>query len=354
MNYFLRGLLLFLFVALAGRNSWAAEFQLKLHHPLPAVAQAHLKMLVPWARKVEQDSAGRISIKVFSSMQLGGQPPQLIDQARDGVVDIVWTLAGYTAGRFPSLEVFELPFLNTDPVVMNLALYDFVQRHPEEFREYQLIAVFTHFGQALHAREAVRRVADLKGMKIRVPSRMCGWIVSAMDAVPIGSPVSKIPELLSKGVVDAALIPFEVVQAVKVDELVDYHITLDLPRSDRFNTQIFIIAMNRDSYAALPPELQRIIDRHSGIQTARWLGEVWTENEGPGLALAAESGEMITLSPQEAGALRSQIESRVHARWFREVAKRGLDGPALLAEARQLIDQRIDSETRTVPTVFAH
>lgn len=304
-------------------------------------------MLVPWAQKVERDSGGRLSISVYPSMQLGGQPPQLVDQVRDGVVDIVWTLAGYTPGRFPRLEVFELPFLNTHPVVMNLAMRDFVQRHPEEFRDYRLIAVFTHFGQALHARDPVRSAADLRGMKIRVPSRMCGWIVSALDAIPIGSPVSKVPELLSKGVVDAALIPFEVVQAVKVDELVDYHVTLDSSRSDRFNTQVFIIAMNRDSYAALPPDLQQVIDRNSDEATARWLGTIWAQNEEPGLAQAAASGELIRLDTETVGALRTAVEIPVQQRWFREIAGKGLDGPALLAEARQLIDTRLSSEDRT-------
>jgi TRAP-type C4-dicarboxylate transport system substrate-binding protein len=277
-------------------------------------------------------------------MQLGGQPPQLIDQARDGVVDIVWTLSGYLPGRFPRLEVFELPFLNADPVVMNLALYDFARRHADEFGEYRLIAVHTHFGQALHAREPVRKVAHLRGMKIRVPSRMCGWIVSAMGAVPIGSPAAKIPELLSKGVVDAALIPFELVQAVKVDELVDYHITLSSARSDRFNTQIFVMAMNRESYAALPPDLQQLINRNSGEETARWFGEIWSQNEVPGIEVAEQSGELIRLTPPEVESLRSMIEAPVQARWFREAEKKGLDGPSLLAEARLLIEQRISSE----------
>jgi TRAP-type transport system periplasmic protein len=44
-------------------------------------------------------------------MQLGGAPPQLYDQARDGVADIVWTLPGNTPGRFPRIEVIELPFI---------------------------------------------------------------------------------------------------------------------------------------------------------------------------------------------------------------------------------------------------
>ena len=33
-------------------------------------------------------------------MQLGGAPPQLVDQVRDGVVDLIWTVAGYTPEDF--------------------------------------------------------------------------------------------------------------------------------------------------------------------------------------------------------------------------------------------------------------
>ncbi len=87
-----------------------AQVTLKLHHFLPPVSNPHQKFLKPWAEKVEAESGGKLKIEIFPSMQLGGTPPQLYDQARDGVVDIVWTLPGNTPGRFPSTEVFELPF----------------------------------------------------------------------------------------------------------------------------------------------------------------------------------------------------------------------------------------------------
>lgn len=318
-----------------------ATVHLKLHHTLPPVAPAHRAMLLPWARKVERESRGRLSITVYPAGQLGGQAPQLIDQVRDGVVDIVWALTGATPGRFPRIEVFEMPFLNTHPVAMNLALLDFLARHPEEFAEYKLIAAFVHAGQALHSRRPVRRADDLVGMKIRIPSRVSGWMVTAMGGVPLGAPVSRTPELLSKGVVDAALLPFEVVQAVKVDELVDYHVTLDDPRSDRFNTQVFVIAMNRARYESLPAELQAVIDANAGEATARWLGELWLANEEPGLELAAASGELSRLPRAEVAILRQRVEPVVHERWFALVARKGLDGPALLAEARALIDRRL-------------
>ena len=330
-------------LAIAAQPAPAAEFRLKLHHTLPPVAPAHRTMLVPWARKVEAAAGGRLAIDVYPAGQLGGQMPQLMDQARDGVVDIVWALTGATPGRFPRIEVFEMPFLNAHPEIMNLALYDFVRRHPEEFAEYKLIAAFVHAGQALHSRVPVRRAADLQGMKIRIPSRVSGWMVEAMGGVPLGAPISKTPELLSKGIVDSALLPYEVVPAVKVNELVDYHITLDNPRSDRFNTQVFVIAMNIAAYDRLPPDLQAAIDSNAGEDTARWLAQVWMNNERPGFELAAASGEVSKLPPAEVARLRAAVVDAVQARWFAVAARKGLDGPALLAEASALMDARAAS-----------
>ena len=80
------------------------QLTLKLHHSFSAVSPAHDKFLAPWARKVEADSGGRIRIDIFPSMQLGGAPAQLFDQARDGVADIVWAMPGDTPGRFPKMR----------------------------------------------------------------------------------------------------------------------------------------------------------------------------------------------------------------------------------------------------------
>src|SRR4051812_28361274 len=71
------------------------QVSLKLHHFLPPVANVPSMFLTPWAKTIERESNGRIKIDIFASMQLGGAPPQLYDQARDGVADLVWTLTGY-------------------------------------------------------------------------------------------------------------------------------------------------------------------------------------------------------------------------------------------------------------------
>ncbi|MDH5771555.1 MAG: TRAP transporter substrate-binding protein [Rhodospirillaceae bacterium] len=318
----------------------AETITLKLHHLLPPVSFAHKGMLVPWAEKVMKESGGRLNIEIYPAMQLGGTPPQLADQARDGVVDIVWTLPGYTPGRFTKTEVFELPFMHTNTVATNLALSDYVKRHGDEYKDYKLISVFVHAGQVFHSHDPIRTVEDLKGLKIRTPTRTGGWMIEAMGATPVGAPVPKIPEMLSKKIVDAVLIPYEVTMPLKTFEMVDYHTTLGDPAVKRVNTSTFMIAMNKAKYDSLPADLQKVIDDNSGENIARWLGEIWGVNaEAPGEAKAKESGELIVMSADETAKLRTMTEGPVTERWVKEMEKNGIDGQALVNEARALLDK---------------
>jgi TRAP-type transport system periplasmic protein len=97
----------------------ATPVTLKLHHFFSSVSSAHDKFLAPWARKVEAESSGRIRIDIFPSMQLGGAPAQLFDQACDGLAEVVWAAPGHTPGRFVKIEAFELPFVTSRRALVN-------------------------------------------------------------------------------------------------------------------------------------------------------------------------------------------------------------------------------------------
>jgi TRAP-type C4-dicarboxylate transport system substrate-binding protein len=318
----------------------AQEVALKLHHLVPPVAIAHSAMLTPWAEKVERESGGRIAIEIYPSMHLGGQPPALIDQVREGIVDIVWTLPGYTPGRFPMIEVFELPFLNAQPIVTNFAIAEFIDNHPEEFAEYKVISAFVHAGQLIHSTAPIRTAEDFRGLKIRIPTRVAGWMVESWGAIPLGTTVQKIPEMLSKRIVDGTLVPFEAAYGLQVHDLVDYNVFRDDPISERFNGQVLMIAMNRAVYEGLAPDLRAVIDANSGRNIARWIGEVWTRAEEPGENAARAAGnEFIYLSQAEVAKLRELSETPVAERWISVVAKKGIDGRPLIAEAKRLIEK---------------
>lgn len=310
---------------------------LKLHHFLPPVSHTHKNMLVPWAEKIAKESGGRLNIEIYPSLQLGGKPPQLADQARDGVVDIVWTLPGYTPGRFTKTEVFELPFMHTSTTATTKALTEYVEKHGDEYKDYKLLAMHVHAGQLFHSIEPIRTVDDIKGTKIRTPTRTGGWMIEAMGATPVGAPVPQIPELLSKKIVDSVMIPYEITQSLKVHELTKYHTTLGDPKVKRINTSTFMLAMNRAKYDSLPDDLKKVLDDNSGMNIAGWLGEIWDEAENPGLEAAKATGELIELPQAEVDKLRAMTEKPVADRWIAEMAKTGVDGQALVDEARALL-----------------
>jgi TRAP-type C4-dicarboxylate transport system substrate-binding protein len=197
------------------------------HAPVSAAAgQCSCRDPHPWAEKIGTESGGRIKVEVFSAMSLGGTPPQLMDQARDGVVDIVWTLPGYTPGRFPSVEVFELPFMMTNAEATSRAYWDLFKSDMEEseFKGVKILATWVHGPGVIHAKgEGVRKLEDMQGKKLRGPTRVINGMLAELGAEPVGMPVPAIPEALSKGVIDGTVIPWEVTPALKIAELVDTH-----------------------------------------------------------------------------------------------------------------------------------
>ena len=114
-------------------NLDAAEYEFKFHHFLPKTSPAHTSMIEPWVKKIEEDSSGRIKIDVYPSMTLGGRPADLVGQARNGVVDLIWTSNGYTPGQFPRTELFELPLIHTnDPEKTGAVMYEMFSEYLEE------------------------------------------------------------------------------------------------------------------------------------------------------------------------------------------------------------------------------
>ena len=97
----------------AGTANAQAEVTLRCQHFLSPMASVPRFFIEPWAEKIEAESNGRIDMEIYPAMQLGGAPPALYDQIRDGVIDCGWTIPAYTPGRFPEAEAFELPFMTS-------------------------------------------------------------------------------------------------------------------------------------------------------------------------------------------------------------------------------------------------
>jgi TRAP-type C4-dicarboxylate transport system substrate-binding protein len=314
-------------------HAQAPEHVLKLHHFLGPKAPAQTQMLEPWAQAVEAGTGGRVKIEIYPSMSLGGAPPQLIRQVADGVVDIIWTVNGYTPGLFPRTEVFELPTIFTNDITAtNLAMRAmFAEFLAPEFEAVHPLFLHVHAGQAIQmAKDPVRTVADTKGKKLRVPGPTGNAVVEAMGAVPVTMPVPDLPQALATSAVDGALIPWEIIPALSLQDVTQYQV--EGPDKSRFGTTTFQVSMNRARWEGMPDDIKEAIDAASGEEWLRRVADVWRAADDRGIEIAVAAGnEHVTLTPEEMATFDAALAPVVD-RWVE--AHGDFDARALVEAAR--------------------
>lgn len=319
------------FAVLTGIAS-AEEVTLRLHQFLPATSSVPRDGIAPWAKRIEDASNGRIRIELYPSMQLGGSPTDLFDQAREGVVDLVWTVLGYTPGRFPKSEVFETPFMVTSAEATSRAFERFVEHYAmDEFDSVKLIAVHTHGPGLFHTKTPITSLTDLGGMKIRGGSRIISNMLAELGASPIGMPVTQVPEALSTGVISGTTIPWQVTIALRTSELAHNHTGFSGPNG--LYTQTFALVMNKDRYQSLPDDLKAIIDANSGIEIAAAFGRAMDKDDVVGRQMALDLGNaIVTLDAAETARWKAAAHPTID-KWIAATP----DGQMLYDAAKALV-----------------
>ena len=323
-------------LALSSGLALAQEVTLRLHQFLPAQANVPRLVLDVWADNVERDSGGRIRVERYAAMALGGTPPELMDQVIDGIADLAWTVNGFTPGRFPRTEVFELPFFVEDARAASFAyrtMYE-SQMADTDFADVVVLGNWVHGPGVIHTNRPVQTIADMTGLKLRTPSRMVGQLLGILGAEPIGMPVTAIPENLSRGVIDGAVIPWEVTASLRVPELVQNHTEFE---NSYPYTVTFTLSMNRDRYESLPDDLRAVIDANSGLEFSVFAGGAQADSDGPARELAvARNNNIITIPEADVAAWRAAAQP-IYDTWIADMAAQGIDGQALIDEARRLM-----------------
>ena len=314
----------------------APQVTLKLHHSFSAVSGVHDKFLAPWVRQVRAQSDGRIRIDIFPSMQLGGGPAQLFDQARDGVADIVWAAPSDTPGRFSRIELFELPFVpSRRALVSSRAIEDYARGHLlDEFREVYPICFSCSDRGAVHSHRPIRTVEDVDGLRLHVETRLAGEAIRALGAYAIPMPSGQLPLAIAQHVVDGCIDPWDVVPTLRLNDLLRAH--TDFAESSLSMTT-FVLAMNKAAYERLPRDLKAIIDRNSGQVAAGMAGSMWDLQAAAVADMVSERGDPITTLQPEAVAHWRKATAPVIETWLKQMKERKIDGGKLLAGARALL-----------------
>ena len=235
--------------------------------------------------------------------------------------------------------MFELPFVpHARGVVNSLAFQEFADAHlKDEFKEIHPICFWAHDHGLVHANKPVRTLEDMKGLKLRFPTRLCGEALRSMGVNAIGMPIPQVPESLAQRVIDGTVLPWEVVPSIKVQELVKNH--TEIPGSPTLYVATFVLAMNKPKYEGLPADLKAILDKNSGAAAAIVAGRAWDDQAiVVSEMVKARGNTMIVLTDEEAARWRKATEPVIE-NWLKTTKERGLDGGKLLDSARAAIEE---------------
>ncbi|MPZ56254.1 MAG: hypothetical protein GEU91_07075 [Rhizobiales bacterium] len=318
-------LLLSASAVLLGANLTSAQaVELKIAHfvsPQHSVAI----WLEKWARKMEAQSKGELTFKIFPGMQLG-PPPKYYDIARTGQADITWFVHGFTPGRFPLVEVSNLPYMIGSSEIGNKVLND-----PELRTKYlnaehggvKPLLLMTHQPGNIHtASKPIRTVEDMKGMRLRFSSATIKDFVAALGGTPVGMPPTQIVESMQKGTIDGAWIDYGGAESFKIGPVTKY-------TTEMYSyVTSFCICMNQASYNKLPAHLKKMIDdSFAGVE--KEVGHEWDKLDAPGKEALMKAGMTpIKLSKAEDDKFRA-AGAKVSEAKVAELNARGLPAGAV-------------------------
>lgn len=312
-------------LALSVSFTASAAEELKFANFMPAGHPYVSGAFQPFADAVAKSTDGKVTVKLFSGGELGPGPVDQINRAISGVADLAVGLQGYTASNFPLTLLSELPGV-LDEKTGTQTLWDHVDLFKSEYRRVQLVSLWSNASNLLYMREKpVRTVEDIKGLKIRVPSRNAGLIVQAWGATPVSMPVSDIYNAMQTGVIDGAMIDGTATKAFKLGEVSKY-LTVGL------HTTIspFFIVMNRDAFEGLSDsEQQAVLDAGKAASFDANKVQLSVAEKGISSFAEAEGKEVITPSP-EAVAEFDKLADAVTGQVVAEEQAKGLDAEAVV------------------------
>ena len=325
-------------LAFGAASVQAQTITLKFGHFLPSNSNFQKNVAEPWCAAIEKDSGGKLKCQIYPSLQLGGTPPQIADQVKNGVADIAWTSPSYSTGRFPRTEALERPFtLPPNSLGGTRAMWDYTQKHGmEDYKDFKLLAIFSGSNVVIStASKPVMSPDDLKGLKLRSPSRFTSLFLSSLGGTPVNMPVAAVTEGISKGVIDGAMAPWEILPAVKIDEVTRYHIEGPANLAG-FSQTPFAILMNRKKYESLAPELRAVIDKHSGLALSELAARAWDKgNDEARRKLVAQGNKVLTIKDVDYKAM-VKASTGVEADWIKQATAKGLDGVKLAADVHAI------------------
>ncbi len=320
----------FALAALASVSATSSAQELRLSTFVPPVHVIYREIITPWAQEVAKATNGEVKVTLYPSMQLGGKPPELFRQTVDGVVDLSFTLPGYTSPAFPRVGIIELPGLKEDGLAATDMMWDLLDPYLlPEFEGTKVIALWGAEDAGLMSRgKAFRSMDELKGLRMRSPSAAQAKQLQYMGAVPIASPITQVYPGLERGTMDGAMVPFTTILDFRLGEVAK-GFTISGPI---FGRSVFLIAMNKKKYDSLSPAARAAIDKLSGRELSRKATEVYIKRAEQAVDSVRGKADVVTLSAAEQQRISKTLRPIIDE-WIKEMEPKGIPAREMLKKA---------------------
>jgi TRAP-type C4-dicarboxylate transport system substrate-binding protein len=325
-----------LIVILAG-PTFAQVVKLTLADQNPEMGWGPVHALQPWVKKVEEATKGKVKIDVFYAQTLA-KGPDIWNAVKTGVADMGWCFHGYWADMTPLSDVITLPGLPfTIAEKGSEVLWKLYEKFPAIQREYKDVHVLQLWTSQpyflITTKKQVKAIEDIKGLKIRVVGGPPTEQMKALGAVPLLIPMPDTYQSLDKGVIDGMGAPWEAIHSFRLYEIVKYYTIVPL------SAVYFSMAVNKEKWESLPPEIQQAMTNGSGLEAAKFWGRNFFDTAEEGVIERVQKGnhQMVKYVPPQQEVERwTKVSEPLWKEWLKKMEGRGRP------EAQQILDATLE------------
>ena len=285
-----------------------------------------------WADQVAKVTNGRVKVE-FTTKSLGALN-RVYDLVRNGVADVGWGVQGYTPGRFVSAEAVEWPYSAPTAEALSVAYWRVYKKHFEaagEYKHVHLLGLHTHSpGDIFTAAKPMTKMADMKGLKIRIVNPVTNQVLQMFGGAPVREPMPKLGQLLSKGVVDGSFATADGVRSFRLVSKLGNWLQFN---GGIYNTSFFM-AVNKAKWQKIAPADRKAIMSVSGEAFARHMGILWDKSQVSGIKQLKANGVKVGHPTAAETTKIKSLLGAVEKSWLKRVKAKGIDGTAALKMLR--------------------
>lgn len=242
---------------------------------------------------IEDKTNGKIKIDLFPNCALGDESEMLFN-VRRGSLDMCVVGIGNAVPFVPGLGAYTLPYLlDTEQAVVKATtgkLFDYFNKLSLNQCGLRILGhCYSNFRHLTNSKQPITSLADLKGLKIRVPNnKIFVATYQAWGANPVPMAWAETFTALQQGVIDGQDNPYVVNHTMKFEEVQKYLTEL------HYQYSLQPLFIGEKNYKKLDPSLQKLFSKagmEAQMHVLKW------ENEHSDLARKAmeESGVQVSV-----------------------------------------------------------